>query len=178
MFKTILLIFFISPGSVIYSQVDASFGAYLGGGAIQSNSPSQASLTSSIFVEKFLVPADYIAARLSFIYSTDFNSIMPGGVVQYNPSVKGITLKGIYSMYFTYEIFLEQGFGVAALNDRIYRDRNKWDYGIIISLFGGINLRHNTFEGFRIGIGIEYGLTFINSSIRYSSIHLQAQYIF
>jgi hypothetical protein len=172
----LLLMIFISTG--INGQITGGAGAYLGGGVIRSNSPSQASFTSSIFAEKFLFPADYISARLSFIYSADFNSIIPGSRLQYNPSVLGVSLKGIYSSYFTYEIFLEQGLGFAALNDRIYRDRNNWDFGMIVSLLGGIDFRKNTFEGFRIGIGVEYGLTFINSSIHYSSLHFEAQYIF
>lgn len=178
MSRIFLVSIWLFISSTVFSQISGGAGAYLGGGMIRSNSPSQGSFTSSVFVEKFLFPADYISARLSFIYAADFNSIIPDSRLQYNPSVMGVSLKAMYSSYFTYEIFLEQGLGFTILNDKIYKDRNNWDYGMIVSLLGGIDFRKNTLQGFRIGIGVEYGLTFINSSIHYSSIHFQVQYIF
>jgi hypothetical protein len=176
--KAYLFYLWIFINTLSYGQINGSAGAQIGGGSIRSNSPSQASFTSGIFIEKFIVPADYISGRLSLIYAADFNSIIPDSRLQYNPSVRGISLKGIYSMYFSYELFLEQGLGLTFLNDRIYSDRNKWDFGMIVSVLGGIDLRKNSMNGFRIGVGVEYGLTFINSSVHYSSLHLQGQYIF
>lgn len=161
----------------IYAQMDVSAGVYAGGGVISANSPTQGAFTSSVFVESYLNPSDYLSVRLSFIYATDFNSLVPESRNQYYPSVKGISLKGIYTFYLNYNLYIEQGLGIATLNERIYSDRNNWDYGAIASLLAGIDLRQNTLYGFKIGLGMEYGLTFFNYSIQYYSIHFLAQYI-
>jgi hypothetical protein len=171
-----MFILFLSTST--YSQIEASAGVYTGGGVISANSPSQTAFTSSVFIEAFLSPIDYLAARLSFIYATDFNSIIPESRNQYYPFVKGVSLKGIYTFYFTSNIFMEQGLGAVMLNDRVYIDRNDWDLGVILSLLGGVDLRREDYTGFRIGIGTEYGLTFMNYSAQYFSIHFQAQCIF
>jgi len=171
-----IIVLFLSACS--YSQIEASAGVYTGGGVISANSPSQTVFTSSVFIEAFLNPMDYLAARLSFIYATDFNSLIPESKNQYYPFIRGISLKGIYTFYFTSNIFMEQGLGGVVLNDRVYIDRNDWDLGVIGSLLWGVDLRKEDYNGFKVGVGTEYGLTFMNYSPQYFSIHFQAQYIF
>ena len=171
-----IFILFLSTSS--YSQIEASAGVYTGGGVISANSPNQTVFTSSVFIEAFLNPVDYLSARLSFLYATDFNSLIPESRNQYYPFIKGVSLKGIYTFYFTSNIFMEQGLGAVILNDKVYIDRNDWDLGVIVSLLGGVDLRREEYNGFRIGVGTEYGLTFMNYSAKYFSMHIQAQYIF
>ncbi|HSP86828.1 MAG TPA: hypothetical protein VLN45_01740, partial [Ignavibacteriaceae bacterium] len=125
-----------------------------------------------------LVPGDYIATRVGFIYAADLNSLVPGSRKQYYPSVQGFYLKGIYSYFITNNFYTEQGLGLLTLNDRIYSDRNEWDFGIVLSLLAGIDLRENFQNGFRIGLGLEYGLTFLNYTIQFYSTQFQLQYVF
>jgi hypothetical protein len=172
----LLFAFFLTCTS--YPQADLSVGAYAGGGAISANSPNEGAFSSSVFIEAYLSPFDYLSTRLSFIYATDFNSLVPESSNQYYPSVKGISLKGVYSYYLNYNFYIEQGLGLVTLNDRIYSDRNNWDYGVILSLLAGIDLRQVTINGFRMGLGMEYGLTFFNYSIQYYSVHFLVQYLF
>jgi hypothetical protein len=178
MTKKISLIIVVVLNFCTYAQMEVSAGLYTGGGVINANSPNQGVFASSVFVDAYLNPSDYLSARLSFIYATDLNSLVPESRNQYYPSVKGISLKGIYSFYLNYNFYIEQGLGLAILNDRIYSDRNNWDCGVMASLLAGIDLRQNTLYGFRIGLGMEYGITFFNYSIRYYSIHFLMQYIF
>jgi hypothetical protein len=178
MSKKISLIIVVVLNFYTYAQMEVSAGLYTGGGIVNANSPSQGVFTSSVFVEAYLNPSDYISARLSFIYATDFNSLVPQSRNQYYPSVKGISLKGIYTFYPNYNFYIEQGLGLTILNDRIYSDRNNWDYGVMASLLAGIDLRRNVLYGFKIGLGMEYGLTFFNYSIQYYSIHFIMHYIF
>lgn len=175
-FITILSLVFFA--CITYSQSKFSAGAYVGGGIISANSPNRGAFATSVFIEAFLSSFDYFSTRLSFIYATDFNSIVPGNRSQYNPSVKGISLRGVYSYYLNYNFYIEQGLGLITLNDRLYSDRDNWDYGVIISSLAGIDLRKGPLNGFRIGIGMEFGLTFFNYSVQYYSIHFLAQYIF
>lgn len=178
MVNKISAVFVVLLSFYSYAQPEVSAGVYAGGGVISANSPTQGAFISSAFIEAYFNKSDYLSARLSFIYATDFNSLVPESRNQYYPSVKGISLKGIYTFYLNYSFYIEQGLGLATLNDRIYSDRNNWDYGIMASLLAGIDLRHNTSYGFKMGLGMEYGLTFFNYSIQYYSIHFLVQYIF
>jgi len=173
---TVFLVFFLYENS--YSQIEVSIGGYIGGGIISANSPNEEAFASSVFIEAYLDPADYISTRLSFIYATDFNSIIPESRNQYYPSIRAVSLKGIYSFYLNHNFYFEQGLGLITINDRIFSDKNNWDYGITASVLAGIDLRQNTINGFKLGLGMEYGLTFFNYSIQYFSVHFQTQYIF
>lgn len=175
LFITSLIILYTN---ISFAQMELNAGFNAGGGFISANSPNEGAFTSSIFIGGYLSPQDYISTRLGFIYGTDLNSIVPGSRRQYNPSIKGFYLKGIYSYYVNESFYMEQGLGLLTLNDRIYVDRNDWDFGIVISLLAGIDLRENFQNGFRIGLGLEYGLTFLNYTIQYYSTHFQLQYIF
>jgi hypothetical protein len=165
-------------GLNISAQNEINIGVKTGGGFISANSPSEGVFTSSVFVGGYLAQGDYIATRIGFIYATDFNSILPGSRREYYPSVKGFYLKGIYSHWLTGSFYMEQGLGLITLNDRIYSDRNNWDAGIIISLLSGVDFREYTINGFKIGLGLEYGATFFKYSIQYYSTYFQVQYVF
>jgi len=53
------------------------------------------------------------------------------------------------------------------------------DAGLAASLLAGIDFRNNLeADGFRIGAGLEYGLTFTHTLASYISFHLQGEYFF
>ncbi len=170
--------FIFCSGTFLFSQSEMSIGISAGAGFISANSPSEGAFTSEIFTGGYINPGDYISTRLGFIYATDLNSIVPGSRKQYYPFIKGFYVKGIYSYYLTESFYTEQGLGLLTLNDRIYSDRNNWDYGIVLSLLAGIDFRENRGNGFKAGLGLEYGLTVVNYSIQYYSTHFQLQYVF
>jgi len=176
--KFFLATAFIMLGCFSFAQTELNAGINAGGGFISANSPNEGAFTSSFFIGAYLSPEDYISTRLGFIYAADLNSIVPGSRRQYYPSIKGLYIKGIYSYYPAESFYMEQGLGLLTLNDRIYSDRNNWDFGIVLSLLAGIDLRENLWNGFRIGLGLEYGLTFLSYTIQYYSTHFQLQYIF
>lgn len=158
------------------SQESLSIGTYLGGGVISGNTASKGSLSSSLFVE--VDPGFFkdLSARLSFLFNTDFNSILPNTTKQYYPFLKGFGLKAITSQSIESNLFVEEGLGLIALNDRTISGTKEWDYGINFSISGGFDLRDIENKGFKISAGSEYGLTFFNTLPYYFSIYLQAQY--
>lgn len=164
--------------SLTFAQIEYSAGINAGGGFISANSPNEGAFTSSIFLDAYLNPEDYLSTRIGFIYATDFNSLVPGSRKQHYPSVKGLYIKGVYSYYITHDLFMEQSLGLLTLNDKIYSDRNTWDFGIVVSLTAGIDFREEYENGFRLGIGLEYGTTFIRYTIQYYTTFFQLQYIF
>jgi len=163
--------------SICYSQTEISVGGYLGGGSFSGNSVSVAGFTSSIFVEANLPLFEEVFPRVSFIYTKDFNAILPNTNQPYNPFIMGFNFKGVTTQYFDNKMFLEEGIGVLALNDRTFIDTDIWDYGIVISLSAGFDLRNFDLKGFKIGAGAEYGITFFNTLPKYSSVHAFVQFV-
>jgi len=174
--KTILLAAFLFP-SICFPQTEISVGGYLGGGSFSGNSVSVGGFTTSIFVEANLPLFEEVFPRLSFIFTKDFNAILPNTNQPYNPFIQGFSFKGITTQYFDSKVFLEEGVGFLALNDKTFIDTDVWDYGVVISLSVGFDLRNFNLKGFKVGTGAEYGITFINTLPKYSSIHLFVQLI-
>ncbi len=176
-FKAVLIVLVFSAfqGSAI-AQLRVSAGGSFGGGFIKGDSPYIGSFTASFFIETNTILFAEVTPRLSFVYAKDFNSIVPNVKKPYFPFVQGLTFKGITTQYFEDHIFLEEGFGLLALNDRTFSDEDSWSYGIVFSINGGFDLRGFELSGFKIGAGIEYGITFNNTLAQYSSLHFYFNY--
>jgi len=173
---TILFILMFSIQNNTNAQLRVSAGGFVGGGFIKGDSPNIGSFSASFFIETNTALFVEVTPRLSFIFARDFNSIIPNVRKPYFPFVQGLTFKGITAQYFEDHIFLEEGFGLLALNDRTFSDTNSWSYGIVISINGGFDLRGFELSGFKIGAGIEYGITFNNTLAQYSSLHFYFNY--
>lgn len=172
----LILILLVVNSKEIFCQNDFSAGVYGGGGNITGNSFSQGSFTVSIFVESGFEIIPNVTPRLSFLYAQDFDAILPNTRDKYYSLLYGINLKGITTQYFEHKIFLEEGVGLLALNDRMFSDTNVWDYGTVLSVLIGLDFRDFNLKGIKLGLGIEYGLTFNNTLANYYSLHLQFQY--
>ena len=172
-------LFIILNSSSLFGQDVFGVGAFIGGGTIKGNSPAQGSYTASIFIETNMPFVNIALLRLSFLYAADFNSILPDSRVVYNSFVKGITLKMMLSQPLENNFYLEEGMGLLLLNDRTFSDTDIMDAGLAASLLAGIDFRNNLeADGFRLGAGVEYGLTFTNTLASYISFHLQGEYFF
>ena len=134
-------------------------------------------LLHSLFIEANLPLFQEVYPRASFIFTKDFNAILPNTNQPYNPFILGFNFKGVTTQYFDNKMFLEEGVGLLALNDRTFSDTDIWDYGIVISLSAGFDLRNYDLKGFKIGAGAEYGITFFNTLPKYSSIHVFVQFV-
>ena len=178
--KTIVIFLFVMlllPKAILPLE-SLSFGGYLGGGVISGNTTGQGSFSSSFFFE--VDPGFYkdLSFRFSFIYHTDFNSILPNSTKRYYPFIKGLGLKGITLQNIEPNFFIEEGLGLIALNDRTISGTDLWDYGVNFSIAAGFDLRGLTKNGLKLSLGTEYGLTFFNTLPSYFSLYLQAQFFF
>ncbi|MHB9014181.1 MAG: hypothetical protein ACYC49_18365 [Ignavibacteriaceae bacterium] len=171
------LIILVSMASLeLKAQSYLSVGGFFGGGNIKGNLPSQGSFTSSIFVEANTYKTFGFQTRFSFIYAANINLLFPRNSMNYYPFVRGFSIKGIVRQPLSSIFFVEEGIGPLALNDRTFSHINSWDYGIVFSILAGTNFG-NSQGKFRLGAGVEYGLTFTGTDIGYSSFHVQIQYI-
>lgn len=170
----VLLLF---PNELL-AQESLSIGGYLGGGVISGNTTDKGSFSLSFFLEVDPGFYKYLSIRISFLYHTDFNSILPNTTKRYYPFIKGFGLKGITSQSIEPNFFIEEGLGLIALNDRTISGTDEWDYGANFSLAAGFDLREFDTKGFKVSLGTEYGLTFFNTLASYFSLYLQTQYFF
>ncbi len=163
--------------STLRSQ-NLSAGGFIGGGVIKSNSPNEGSFTSSIFIDYDPTLTNSVTFRLSFLYAGYYEMLVPGSTNRYNPFVKGFSIKATTFQPINNLVYIEEAGGLLALNDRIFKGADEWDYGVVFSLLGGLDLRNNKPSGIKIGVGTEFGLTFNNNNAEYFSLHFQMQYVF
>lgn len=170
---TIIIILYLSPAT--FSQTQFTLGGSIGGGSFSGNSSSVAGFTSGVYIEANIPLFAEVFPRVSFVFTKDFNAILPNTDKPYNPFLMGISVKGVTYQFFESKVFLEEGVGLLALNDRTFIDTNVWDYGAVLSISSGYDLRNFNLTGFKLGLGVEYGLTFFNTLPKYSSIYIFAQ---
>ncbi len=170
---TVLIVCFL-----IFPMVNAqnlSVGGFIGGGTVGGFSAATGAFTSSIFAE-LNTPVFGFNTRLSFIYGQDFNVLLPGSTNLYFPFLKGVSLKAIFTQPLNSPFFLEEGFGPVVIDDRTYSNVDEWNYGTAFSMTAGIDFRKYKSDGFKLGLGAEYSITFGNTFAKYFSFHLQGQY--
>ena len=168
----IILLFLSKAGAQ-----NISVGGFIGGGSVDGFSASTGAFTSSLFAE---IPTPLLGfnTRLSFIYAQDFNILLPGSTNRYYPFMKAVSLKAMFTQPLQNPFFLEEGFGPIAIDDRTFSSISEWNYGTVFSLTAGIDFRKDNPAGFKSGLGVEYSITFGNTSAKYFSFHLQGQYYF
>lgn len=176
----ITFLFLVLTPSGLFAQTgSAGIGAYVGAGTINGNSPSMTSFSANIFLDYTPGFTHGTALRLGVLYARKIEVLLPSGLYdRYYPFVKGVSLKAVINQVFRDVVYTEEAIGPLLLNDRIFSDVNKLDVGLCFSFLAGLDLRDTDNTGFKSGIGIEYGLTFTNTSASYFSIHLQGQYYF
>ena len=145
------LVFIIILLAVYMNIRGQSAGVSLGGGLISSNSPNVSSFSTTLFLESPILFNSF-SVRLSFLYAADYNQNFSGSY------------------------YLDEGIGLLMINDRIFSNTDYIDYGFVMSIGAGFDLRNDNPAGFRIGAGVDYGFTFTNTYAKYFSLHLLGQY--
>jgi hypothetical protein len=172
----VLIIIVIFLPSFAFSQVEFTIGGSLGGGSFSGNSSSVGGFTTNFYVETNIPLFSEVYPRAGFFFIKDFNAILPNTYKPYFPYLMGFSLKGVTYQFFDNKIFLEEGVGLLALNDRTFSDTNIWDYGVIFSLSAGYDLRNFNLKGIKVGLGVDYGITFFNTLPQFSSINVFVHY--
>lgn len=174
----ILLIILLIFSSTIFAQVAISAGTIIGASSFSSNSPSVGGFAAGLFFETDTPLFEEVFPRLGIIFMKDINAILPNNRRPYYPSMIGLNFKGVTSQYFDSKIFLEEGIGLLALNDKTFIDKNSWEFGLALSFLAGYDMRNFNLRGLKTGVAVEYGLTFTGSLPSYLNFYLQFHYIF
>ncbi len=174
----ILLLFALTFSSVILAQIGVSAGTLIGASSFNSNSPAVGGFAAGFFVETDTPLFEEVFPRLGFVFMKDINAVLPNNRKSYYPSMLGLNFKGVTSQYFDSKIFLEEGIGLLALNDKTFIDKNSWEFGLALSFLAGLDMRDFNLRGLKTGAAVEYGLTFTGSLPSYLNFYLQFHYTF
>lgn len=172
----IVLTFLISTSA--FSQVGISAGTIIGASSFNSNSPAVGGFAAGVFVETDTPLFEEVFPRLGLIFMKDINAMLPNNRKSYYPSMLGLNFKGVTSQYFDSKIFLEEGIGLLALNDKTFIDKNYWEFGLALSFLAGLDMRDFNLRGLKTGAAVEYGFTFTGSLPSYLNFYLQFHYTF
>jgi len=177
-FLTIILLIVLADSAKAQIQ-SPSIGGSLHIGSIKGNSPSISSLGGSLFFDFYPWFEDVVSFRASFTYSQMVEKFLPENRAgKYYPFVKIYSLKGFFRQTFPLQFYLEEGAGFIYLNDRTFSDVNIWEIGVGFSALAGYDFRKNDLNGFALGLGVDYGVTFTHTTANYFLVYLQTQYYF
>ncbi|MFC2084874.1 hypothetical protein ACFLS9_07450 [Bacteroidota bacterium] len=173
-----LIIISLLNSIVINAQFNSLYvGGFIGGGNIQSNSPSQFCLSTSVFVGSSTVFFEKFSFRMGYIYARKINYFLPENRDnKYYPYIHSINLKGITNQSIGSNLFLEEGIGFALLNDRIFKDIDEFSFGLSFSAMIGWDMREINNTGLRLGINAEFTQTFTNTTASFYLLTFQTIY--
>jgi hypothetical protein len=173
--KILFLICILSISN--FGQIKSvSGGAKLGLGEIRGNSPSVSALGMGLYLDFVPWFSDELSFRTGFQYAQKLEYFLPENRMQrYYPFIKSFSFEGVLKVELNKLFFLEQGVGIIYLNDRTFSDVNEWEPGAVFHVLSGIDFSDEESDGIRLGLGLEYGITFTKTNASYYLIYLQIQ---
>lgn len=153
------------------------FGGSVGFGEIKSNTPQQSTLNLRILTEFETSFWAGVYFRFSYQIAKDFEAFLPDTAPQSHfPYLQIIGFTGNIKQYLNENLFLKEGAGLIAVNDRLFKTRDIWGAGVTFNLMLGLDLRENFGEGFTLGAGVDYGLAFNFENSQFYSFSAQLDY--
>ncbi len=168
------LICIILSTTTIYAQI-TKIGVGAGGGTIKGNSASVGSFSGVLFVDTDILFPDYINIRGGILFSKKVEFFLPENRKgRYYPFIKSFYLKAIMEQSLYELTYIEEGIGLAAINDHTFSDVNFWEPGITFSISAGVKATTRS----RLSVGIDYGLGLTRTNAVYISLLLLYIYQF
>lgn len=169
--------FVVLPGNIIAQFKSFNMSAYIGYGEIRGNSPAQESLFGSFSVGTGHEILGDVELRLGYLYARKITYFLPEDRTnKYYPYIHSFSLKGFIKQTMTGNYFLEEGIGLVLINDRTFSDVDVWDMGMGVNAMAGADLRNVSGTGFKLGLGLEFSITFTNTTASYYLFNLQTFY--
>lgn len=156
-----------------------SVGGSIHGGTIAGNSAPVTSLGGTVFFDFYPWFEHDASFRFGYSYSQKAEQFIPENRAgRYYPFIKILSLKGFIRQDLSFPFYLEEGAGIIYLNDRTFPDVNNWQVGTSFSASVGYDFREIDEKGFCISLGLDYGVTFTQTTANYFLFFLQSQYYF
>lgn len=175
----IILFAFLAWGNIFGQFNSFNAGAGIGAGEITGNSTPQSAFSIKLFADFKTWFSEDVSFRASYHYARKIEYFLPENRNgKYYPYLHSFSFQAFMDQKLTGLIFIEEGAGLSAVNDRTFSDTNEWDFGTEFSFLGGLDLRNDLSKGFRLGVNLDYGITFTGTTANFYLVSLQTQYFF
>lgn len=179
LFLVAIVQFILFPGNIEAQFKSFHMSTYFGYGVIKGNSPAQESLFGSLTLGTGHEILGDVELRVGYLYARKITYFLPEDRTnKYYPYIHSFSLKGFIKQTLTGDYFLEEGIGLILINDRTFSDVNVWDTGMGVNAMAGVDLRDASGSGFKVGLGVEFSITFTNTTASYYLLNLQSFYYF
>ena len=177
--KYILIAILLFNTEILCQFSNEHIGIQLGLGSIKGNSPAQSSLAGSLsFGFNHMLLGD-IGLRFGYIYARKVNYFLPeNSRGKYYPFLQAVSVMATIEQELQHNLFVEEGMGFCAVNDRTFSDINEWAYGVVFSVMAGWDLRDRLNKGLKIGFNAESALTFTSTTASYFILGIKGLYYY
>ncbi len=156
-------------------------GAGIGGGVISGNSPSVVVYSGNIFFSLKNESWEDFHFKFAFHFAEDYSKLLPeSNVNKYYSFMKAITLLLFIEQKLRRNFFLNEGIGLAYLNDRIFPDENKWLVGVssFVSLGYRFGDEINNVDRYSLTLQFDYASAFSKTASTLTLFTFQVQKYF
>ena len=113
--------------------------------------------------------------QYNFTFAQKIEKFLPGSFnYQHYSYYSSFGIAGMFNQILSDKYFIEEGIGIIYLNDRSFNDIDSWNWGILINLVGGFDLKND----FELTFNVDYGITLNKTNISYVLIFIGLNYNF
>ncbi|MBN1301789.1 MAG: hypothetical protein JW995_11295 [Melioribacteraceae bacterium] len=173
----LLVMLLIISGTINAQFSKFNFGGYIGFGNISGNSPAQTSVAGSFSFGLNHIWMGDADLRLNYLFAKKATYFLPENTKgRYYPELQAFSFKAVIEQELNRQIFVEEGLGLVAINDKTFSDINEWGYGVAASVMLGWDLRSVDKTGIKLGVSGETALTFTSVTASYFFVTAQILY--
>ncbi len=173
--KALLFIILINV-TILYGQtLNSTIGGGIGIGSFLGDFPSQTTFGGKLFFESPSPISVFNKLQFHFSFAQKIEKFLPDSYSYDHYSYfTSFGLSGMFKQPLNEVLYIEEGVGIIYLNDRSFDDIDTWNYGILISLAGGLPISENI----DLSLNIDYGITLNNTNSSYFLFMINGKYSF
>ena len=168
---SIVFLLFVSQ-NIIHAQ-NYSVGGGIGFGSFMGDFPSQTTFAGKVFIETPSPLTIFNNLQVSLSLAQKSQKFLPDYYdYEHYSYFINIGLSGIFKQFLNESIIVKENVGIIYLNDRSFDDIDYWNLGIALGFSAETELNADA----TIFIGVDYGLTFMNTNVHYLNLLAGLQY--
>jgi hypothetical protein len=162
--------------TILHGQTsNSSFGGGIGLGSFNGDFPSETVLGGKLFLELESPLTLFNKIQIHYCFAQKIEKFLPDSYSYDHYSYfTSLGVSGIFRQLLNELFTIKEGIGLIYLNDRSFGDIDTWNYGILLTVSGGIPISENV----DIAINLDYGLTLTNTNVSYILFMVSGNYNF
>ena len=155
--------------------VKTAIGGGLGIGSFLGDFPSKTIIGGKLFFELPSPISVFNKLQFHFSFGQKIEKFLPNSYdYDHYAHFTSFGLSGVFMQPLNEVIYIEEGVGLIYLNDRSFSDIDSWNFGILISLAGGIPISDKV----NLSLNLDYGITVNNTNASYFVFMVNGKYHF